>query len=281
MPASIAGTEGDLYARLVRFAHRVREQLPVRLEEDFRRTGVTFVRDLVQQRPSELGTASISNSISNSELAAYLRTQREAFVLAQTERWHKVGEIVEKQTGDWLRTAEFAARLVRGVEAHQQEIDATISALSSGWNMDRQVAVDRNILRLGGFEIMFMEAVPTAASINEAVELAKKYSTAESGRFVNGVLGALALKHGTPDPPRKLSGRSASAIANDIENYIENDMENDMENDIETAGEADTDPLSDDPDDLLDLPDDLEDVADTEDDIDSDPNFDPNSKAKF
>ncbi len=60
------------------------------------------------------------------------------------------------------------------------------------WRLDRQAAVDRNILRLGAFELLYMGEMPVAVTINEAVELAKKFSTAESGRFVNGVLGALA-----------------------------------------------------------------------------------------
>ena len=66
------------------------------------------------------------------------------------------------------------------------------AALSAGWALDRQPAVDRNILRIAAFEILFLGDVPAGASINEAVELAKKFSTAESGRFVNGVLGTLA-----------------------------------------------------------------------------------------
>ena len=97
-------------------------------------------------------------------------------------------------------------RLVQGVAEQQKEIDAAIAALSAGWRMDRQVAVDRNILRLGGYEMLFLEGIPTAASINEAVELAKKYSTTESGRFVNGVLGALAVRVGS-----KLQGANSAA----------------------------------------------------------------------
>lgn len=86
----------------------------------------------------------------------------------------------------------FAVRLVRGVNEHLEEVDAILAHTSPGWTLERQVAVDRCILRLAVYEMRFMPDVPTAATINEAVELAKKYSTAESGRFVNGVLGALA-----------------------------------------------------------------------------------------
>ncbi len=90
------------------------------------------------------------------------------------------------------RTAAFVVRLVHGATDHQADIDARVAALSSEWALDRQPAVDRNILRLAAYEVLYEPAIPAGASINEAVELAKKYSTAESGRFVNGVLGALA-----------------------------------------------------------------------------------------
>lgn len=86
----------------------------------------------------------------------------------------------------------LAEELVRGTLAHQAQIDARMAALATDWALDRQAAVDRNILRLASFELLYRPDAPVAAVVNEAVELAKKYSTAESGRFVNGVLGALA-----------------------------------------------------------------------------------------
>jgi methylenetetrahydrofolate dehydrogenase (NADP+)/methenyltetrahydrofolate cyclohydrolase len=87
---------------------------------------------------------------------------------------------------------QFAYDLVRGVSLHKAEIDRRIEALSHEWALDRQACVDRNVLRLAAYELMFCPGIPTAATINEAVELVKKYSTRDSGRFVNGVLGALA-----------------------------------------------------------------------------------------
>jgi N utilization substance protein B len=87
---------------------------------------------------------------------------------------------------------EFAESVVRGTLTNKAEIDARIQALTEDWALDRQAAVDRNILRMTSYEILYSPETPVAAVINEAVELAKKYSTNESGRFVNGVLGALA-----------------------------------------------------------------------------------------
>ena len=95
----------------------------------------------------------------------------------------------------------FAEELVRGALANLAAIDARLLLLATDWTPDRQAAVDRNILRLGAYELIYLPESPVAAVVNEAVELAKKYSTAESGRFVNGILGALARQpRGGPDP---------------------------------------------------------------------------------
>ncbi len=87
---------------------------------------------------------------------------------------------------------DYADILVRETLNHLTDIDPRIAALTPDWNSDRQAVVDRNILRLAAYELLYRPDAPVAAVVNEAVELAKKYSTAESGRFVNGVLGALA-----------------------------------------------------------------------------------------
>lgn len=90
------------------------------------------------------------------------------------------------------RNRAFAEEAVRGTWASREAIDLRLAALTADWAPERQAAVDRNILRLGAYELMYLPESPVAAVVNEAVELAKKYSTEESGRFVNGVLGALA-----------------------------------------------------------------------------------------
>lgn len=85
----------------------------------------------------------------------------------------------------------FAAALVGGVQKHQERIDALISEVAENWRIDRMAAIDRNILRLGAYELLYCEDVPTSVAINEAIELAKRYSTAQSSRFVNGILDRL------------------------------------------------------------------------------------------
>lgn len=72
------------------------------------------------------------------------------------------------------------------------EIDALISKYAEDWTIDRMPVIDRNLLRLGVFEILYLSDVPAAVTIDEAVELAKRYSTEDSGRFINGVLARIA-----------------------------------------------------------------------------------------
>ena len=84
---------------------------------------------------------------------------------------------------------DFAESLVRGALAERDLLDEIISRYASGWALDRMANVDRNLLRLALYEIVFLEDIPPSVSINEAVDLGKIYSTAESGRFINGILG--------------------------------------------------------------------------------------------
>ena len=83
--------------------------------------------------------------------------------------------------------------LVLGVAAHQAEIDALISRFAIDWALDRMPVIDRTLLRMATFELLGRPDVPTGVVISEAVELAKQYSTDESGRFVNGVLASIAV----------------------------------------------------------------------------------------
>jgi transcription antitermination protein NusB len=87
---------------------------------------------------------------------------------------------------------EYAIELVEGVVAHRPEIDRIIAALSESWTMSRMPAVDRNVLRLGAYEILHRDDVPEGVAISEAVELVGRLSTDESAAFVNGVLSKIA-----------------------------------------------------------------------------------------
>ncbi|MDT4921284.1 MAG: transcription antitermination protein NusB [Pseudonocardiales bacterium] len=89
---------------------------------------------------------------------------------------------------------DYTVELVEGVQAHRDRIDAILSEYAEGWTLARMPDVDRAILRLGVYEVLWRDEVPDAVAIDEAVELAKSLSTDESPRFVNGVLGSV-LRH--------------------------------------------------------------------------------------
>ena len=86
----------------------------------------------------------------------------------------------------------FTRALVEGVADHAGELDGTIGGHSEGWTVDRMASVDRTILRVAAYELLFGREVPVGAAIDEAVRAAKDLSTEDSGRFVNGVLGKIA-----------------------------------------------------------------------------------------
>ena len=87
---------------------------------------------------------------------------------------------------------EYAERLVRGVDEHGEEIDALLRRFSERWALERMPAIDRALLRIGSYELGWERELPTAVVINEAVELAREYSTKDSGRFVNALLSRVA-----------------------------------------------------------------------------------------
>ncbi|MDQ1128522.1 transcription antitermination factor NusB [Microbacterium sp. SORGH_AS_0888] len=88
----------------------------------------------------------------------------------------------------WL----YAREIVDGVIDHRDEIDEQIVTHARDWKLERMPAVDRAVLRIGVWELLFNDEVPSAVAIDEAVELAKEFSTDESGSFVHGVLGRIA-----------------------------------------------------------------------------------------
>lgn len=92
----------------------------------------------------------------------------------------------------------FTVALVEGVGAHRAELDDLLRRYARDWKLERMPAIDRAVLRMGAFELCHRPDVPTAAVLSEAVELATRYSTADSGRFVNGMLAAIAAEVRAP-----------------------------------------------------------------------------------
>lgn len=107
-------------------------------------------------------------------------------VIVEAEAKRAAGE--PDRMASWL----YAREIVDGVTDHSDEINELIESYAQSWTIDRMPAVDRAVLRLASWEILHNTEVPIAVAIDEAVELAKEYSTEDSGRFINGVLGKIA-----------------------------------------------------------------------------------------
>jgi N utilization substance protein B len=107
---------------------------------------------------------------------------------------------------------DFAVELANGAHQYREEIDTLISRFSEHWRLERMSAVDRNILRLAIFELLYRADIPAKVSINEAVDLGKKYGTEDSGSFINGILDRIRidLEEGTvkvtTTPEQRLGG---------------------------------------------------------------------------
>jgi transcription antitermination protein NusB len=97
----------------------------------------------------------------------------------------------ERQAAASPPVSPYAAELVRGVTAHRGQIDELLSAHAQGWTLDRMPAVDRNVLRIGAYELLWQDDVPDAVAISEGVQLARDLSTDASPSFVNGLLARL------------------------------------------------------------------------------------------
>lgn len=123
------------------------------------------------------------------------------------------GELADALAAFWGALGEecsadarkFAEELIRGTVAKRIEIDERIKKYTEHWELPRIAAVDRNILRLAIYEMLFRDDIPPVVSINEAVDIAKKFSTQESGAFVNGILDR--LRGDLPRPARTPAGQ--------------------------------------------------------------------------
>ncbi|MBF5083675.1 transcription antitermination factor NusB [Quadrisphaera sp. INWT6] len=106
----------------------------------------------------------------------------------------------ERLASGLVGVPQYSADLVEGVQAHRERIDELLETYSHGWSLDRMPAVDRNLLRIGTFELIWSDDVPDAVAVAEAVGLAQELSTDDSPAFVNGLLGRLMeMKPGLVD----------------------------------------------------------------------------------
>ncbi len=113
---------------------------------------------------------------------------------------YAVREYWREMPGD-AEDRAYADAIVFGVRGALEQLDARLRAASQNWRLERMTRIDRSVLRLATWELVCSEAVPRAVVIDEAVELVKRFSTADSGAFVNGVLSRVADDAGRLDPP--------------------------------------------------------------------------------
>jgi transcription antitermination protein NusB len=115
---------------------------------------------------------------------------QQAAALAEEKGVARWGETVQlpPATAEEEAVRLFAEPLIRGTLEHSAEIDAEIKKYAQNWDIHRMAVVDRNVLRLAIYEMLHREDIPPVVSINEAVDIAKRFSTEDSGKFVNGIL---------------------------------------------------------------------------------------------
>ena len=107
--------------------------------------------------------------------------------ITQEDTIHILPRLVEEFSPDEGRD-EFAERIVMGVREHSQKIDRLIVQYSKNWRLDRMPIIDRSILRMAIYELLYCEDIPPKVTLNEAIDLGKRYGTEDSGSFINGVL---------------------------------------------------------------------------------------------
>ena len=102
------------------------------------------------------------------------------------------------------------------MQKHQARLDELIGEVAENWRLDRMATIDRNILRLGAYELLFCSDIPAKVAINEALELAKRYSTSQSSRFVNGLLDRLQTSSAEPKAAEAaVSAEKSGSAGND------------------------------------------------------------------
>jgi len=120
-------------------------------------------------------------------------------------RWQPGLKLFNACFASQSKVPSFFLELVRGVAVCRKEVDRVIEQHSSNWKISRMSCVDRNIMRIAVYELFFRDDIPAKVSINEAIDIGKKYGTEESGAFINGILDSIrqAMEAGTIEPPAR------------------------------------------------------------------------------
>ena len=124
-------------------------------------------------------------------MAARSKARKRALdlIYASEMRHRSAVEALAEQTADGTAYNAYTVQLVEGITEHQARLDEVIASYAKGWTLSRMPAVDRNVLRLATYEVLYVDDVPDAVAVSEALKLVRELSTDESPAFVNGVLG--------------------------------------------------------------------------------------------
>ena len=144
------------------------------------------------------------------------RSREAALQILYQDEFHEAGTRAIAEAYYWQRAEdlpvdkgeirEFARRLLEGVREHHDQVDDLIRAVARNWKIERMSRVDRNILRVATFELLFVDDIPPKVSINEAIEIAKAYGAEDSSAFINGILDKIS---------RQLAERRQAAAGED------------------------------------------------------------------
>jgi transcription antitermination factor NusB len=110
-------------------------------------------------------------------------------------------------------TRAFALKLIRGVHEHLEELNREIQSVAQNWDLSRMAVVDRNVLRLAAYELLHCRDIPPKVAINEAIELGKRYSTQNSGAFINGILDKIKSRFADLQKEAAKKGDDGAAAA--------------------------------------------------------------------
>jgi transcription antitermination factor NusB len=174
-----------------------------------RRTAREMAVQMLYQ--SDLGGSTLPQIFNTFDLAEYVAQEATQESREESGADAKAGKARRPDPGDAAGRAEYAKRrkrvedafhyaqaLVRGTLENRQQIDDLIRGQADNWRLERMPAVDRNILRLAVYEMLFEMDIPKLVVVDEAIELAKKFGSEQSGRFVNGLLDGLLKQHTFP-----------------------------------------------------------------------------------
>lgn len=149
---------------------------------------------------SDLGGASAEEILGHFDPAEYLAS--EALPATETAAGSADTAPTHRDRRQLTRAFEYAAGLLRGSLGHREEIDAVIKAQAEHWRLERMPVVDRNILRLAVYELLYESDVPHLVVVDEAIELAKRFGSENSGRFINGLLDGVLKSRSLPGTDR-------------------------------------------------------------------------------